>query len=196
MCLYVSACPYPCLTGFLCKCVCVCHCVCICVAHASLVCVCVCARARTLVCMHVLVCVYEHVCVTVSLTVFRYWMVISVIVINVLLQDAVLFHIWFRLNKIFVIILHAKVKLLNQACTGCRWAHAWGFLKLFMCRGLYVCLCVCLPPTLLMTSGVMWHNVDPIWLVKQVLQLLYGNCNHYCWWVWTWNWYLSYTLTP
>ena len=39
-----------------------------------------------------------------------------------------------------------------------------------------VCLCVCLPPRLIITSGVMWRDMDPIPLVKQVLQLLYGNC--------------------
>ena len=28
-----------------------------------------------------------------------------------------------------------------------------------------------------MTSGVMWLDVDPIRLVKQIAQLLYGNCS-------------------
>ena len=44
-----------------------------------------------------------------------------------------------------------------------------GFLKLFLCGRLYVCLyvcvymcvCVCPPPTL-----SMWHDMDPIQLVK------------------------------
>ena len=27
-------------------------------------------------------------------------------------------------------------------------------------------------------SGVMWHDMDLIRLVKQVLQLLYGNCSN------------------
>ena len=37
------------------------------------------------------------------------------------------------------------------------------------------------PPTrLLITSGVMWQDMDSIQLVLNVLQLLYGNCNHYC----------------
>ena len=48
------------------------------------------------------------------------------------------------------------------------------FLKLFLCRCLYihmrVCLCVSLPQRLLKTNGVMWHDMDPISLVKQVLQ--------------------------
>ena len=30
-----------------------------------------------------------------------------------------------------------------------------------------------------MTSGVMWHDMDLIQLVKQVLQLLYGNCSRF-----------------
>ena len=35
----------------------------------------------------------------------------------------------------------------------------------------YLCVSVCPPPMLVITSGVMWHDMDPIWLVKQVLQL-------------------------
>ena len=43
-----------------------------------------------------------------------------------------------------------------------------------------VCVCVCVSaPTLLITSGLMWHDMDLICLVKQFLQLLYGNCSHY-----------------
>ena len=44
--------------------------------------------------------------------------------------------------------------------------------------GMRVCVCPCL--RLLITSGVMWHDMDLIRLVKQVLQLLYGNrsCYH------------------
>ena len=38
-----------------------------------------------------------------------------------------------------------------------------------------VFLCVCPPLRLLLTSGVMWCDMDPIILVKQVLQLLHGN---------------------
>ena len=59
--------------------------------------------------------------------------------------------------------------------------HVPGCLKLFLCGCLYVCLCVCLPliMRLLITSGMMWHDMGPMQLVKQVLQLLYGNCSHY-----------------
>ena len=65
-----------------------------------------------------------------------------------------------------------STKLLNQARAG----HSW-FLKIdpvrviSMCVCLRVCVCVCVyPPTrLLVTSGVMWQDMDPIRLVKQVL---------------------------
>ena len=58
-----------------------------------------------------------------------------------------------------------------------------GFLKLFLCRYLYVrvfglrlhlyvcvCMCVFVCPhlRLLITSGVMWNDMDHILLVKQV----------------------------
>ena len=62
--------------------------------------------------------------------------------------------------------------MLNQPRAGLR---APGFLKLFLCGCLYaclcvfVCLCVCPPLRLLVTIGVMWRDVDPIGLVKQVL---------------------------
>ena len=48
-----------------------------------------------------------------------------------------------------------------------------------VCVCVCVCLCVCPPPRLLITSGVMWRDMDLIQLVKQVLQLLYGNCSRY-----------------
>ena len=53
------------------------------------------------------------------------------------------------------------------------------FLELFQCGYLYVfvCICVCLPPRLLITSGVMWHDMDSIWLVNQALWLLCGSCS-------------------
>ena len=47
------------------------------------------------------------------------------------------------------------------------------FLKLFQSRRLYVC--VCPPSWLLITSGVIWCDMDYIWLIKQGLRLLYGN---------------------
>ena len=77
------------------------------------------------------------------------------------------------------------LKFLNQACAGRKPAHAW-FLKIVsvqmsvcVCVCVFACACVCPPLRLLITGGVMWHDMNPIWLVKQVLQLLYGNCSWY-----------------
>ena len=38
-----------------------------------------------------------------------------------------------------------------------------------------VSACVCPLPRLLITSGVMWRDMNPIRLVEQVSQLLYGD---------------------
>ena len=78
---------------------------------------------------------------------------------------------------------------LNQACAG----RTPGFLKLILCGSsicvfgcvcVRVCVCVCVSaPEAIKTSqssGVMWCDMDSIRLVKQVLQLLYGNCSRYC----------------
>ena len=35
----------------------------------------------------------------------------------------------------------------------------------------YVCTYVCVHPWLLLTSGVMWHDMDPICLIKQLPKL-------------------------
>ena len=76
--------------------------------------------------------------------------------------------------KIFVVV----VTFLNQVCAGHRPAHTW-FLKIVsvqtsVCVCVCVCcVCVCPSPRLLIISGVMWHDMDSILLVKQVLQLLY-----------------------
>ena len=51
---------------------------------------------------------------------------------------------------------------------------------LYACVHVCVCMCVYPPPRLLIANGMMWHDMDPIRLVKQVLQLLYGNCGRYC----------------
>ena len=51
------------------------------------------------------------------------------------------------------------------------------YVCVFACVCMCVCVhvCVCLSPRLLITSGVMWQDMDPIRLVKQARQLLYGN---------------------
>ena len=70
--------------------------------------------------------------------------------------------------------------------------HAW-FLKIvFVWMSICVCVCMCVCECvsalrLLLTIGMMWHDMDPIQLVKQVLQLLYGNCSLYCQWAWLWH---------
>ena len=63
------------------------------------------------------------------------------------------------------------LNFLNQARAGLRPARAW-FLEIVPVRtSVCVCLCACEcpPPRLLITSGVMWRDMDPIQLVKQVL---------------------------
>ena len=43
-----------------------------------------------------------------------------------------------------------------------------------------VCVCgVCPHPRLFITRCMIWHDMNLIQLVKQVLQLLYGNCSRY-----------------
>ena len=55
---------------------------------------------------------------------------------------------------------------LNQACAGQRPAHAW-FLRIASVHEcLYACVFVYPPPRLLITSGMMWCDIDPIRLVK------------------------------
>ena len=59
---------------------------------------------------------------------------------------------------------------LNQVHTGHRPVCTW-FLTIDPVQivSMCVCVCVCPPPRLLITSGMMWHDIDPIRLVKQVL---------------------------
>ena len=59
------------------------------------------------------------------------------------------------------------------------------FLELLLSANvcMHVCLRVCLPPRLLITSGVMWCGIDPVQLVKEVLWLLYDSCSRYRYWV-------------
>ena len=71
---------------------------------------------------------------------------------------------------------------LNKAREGHRPTRTW-FHKIYPVQiiNMHGCVYVCVRPRLrlLITSGVMWHDMNPIQLVKQVLQLLYNNCSHY-----------------
>ena len=73
----------------------------------------------------------------------------------------------------------------NQAHTGLWLVCAWLLKIIFVQKSvsvhvcMCVCVCVCPPPRLLITSGMMWRDMDTIRLVKQVLKLLYGNCNRF-----------------
>ena len=51
--------------------------------------------------------------------------------------------------------------------------------RVCVCVCVCVCGCVCPRLSLLITIGMMWHDMDLISLVKQVLQLLNGNYSHY-----------------
>ena len=103
---------------------------------------------------------------------------------------------------IHVIIILWQNKLLNEIClhqnnTGAlplyscylyfkpgvrrpQAVHAW-FLKIVPVQivGMHACVCVSPFLRLLITSGMIWHDMDLIQLVKQVLHLLYSNCSHY-----------------
>ena len=48
----------------------------------------------------------------------------------------------------------------------------------YVCVCVRVCVCVCVC-VCMSASGVMWRDIDSMQLVKQVLQLLYGNCSRY-----------------
>ena len=52
-------------------------------------------------------------------------------------------------------------EFLNQAHAGHRPARTW-FLKIDPVRivGMHMCVCPC--PRLLITSGMMWHDIEPI----------------------------------
>ena len=68
--------------------------------------------------------------------------------------------------------LISECLFLNQAHAGLWPARIW-FLKIDPVRIICMCMCVfacvCPPPRLLITSGVMWRDIDSIRLVKQVL---------------------------
>ena len=53
---------------------------------------------------------------------------------------------------------------LNQACVGNRPVHAWFPKIAFVCEVGSMCVCVCPPPRLLISSGMIWTIYD--WLNK------------------------------
>ena len=113
-------------------CVCVCVCVCLCVC----VCVCVCLHVCVCVCVYVCVCV----CVCVCLRVFA----------------CVCLHVCVCVCVCVYMCVFACVFVCVCLCV---------FVCVFACVCVRVCLCVLrvsLPPRLLITSGVMWHDIDPI----------------------------------
>ena len=68
------------------------------------------------------------------------------------------------------VILESGIKLslfLNQMCAGLQLAHIW-FLNIALSANVSMCVyvCVCPPPRLLITSGMMWYDIDPICLVE------------------------------
>ena len=85
-----------------------------------------------------------------------------------------LYHIYVH-TQICVSPLFISVMFLKQVRTGLQLARAW-FLKIISVRtSVCVCVCVCVfvsAQRLLITSSVMWYDIDPMQLVKQDLQLL------------------------
>ena len=72
---------------------------------------------------------------------------------------------------------------INLFKSGARRPMASACLVSYNCFCANVCKCVsmfvCPSPRLLITSGLMWCDMDPIQLIKQVLRVLYSNCSHY-----------------
>ena len=70
-------------------------------------------------------------------------------------------------NMHFVPYTYVRICIIKPGAR-VRPARAW-FLRIASVRELqYVCLCVCMcpPPRLSITSGVMWCDIDPIRLVE------------------------------
>ena len=66
-------------------------------------------------------------------------------------------------------------QFLNQAHASCRPGQTW-FVEIDFVQDMYMCVSVCLPPRLLIISGMAWCDMDPSYMiVKQVLQFLYGS---------------------
>ena len=91
----------------------------------------------------------------------------------------------------FVKINHVTISMLHTSCT-CSWTLTFifkpgthglwsrmpGFLKLLWFAHRYVCAYVCLSSKPLITSGVIWCDIERVRLVKQVLRL-FPNFNYF-----------------
>ena len=69
--------------------------------------------------------------------------------------------------------LNLQKTFLNQARPSLQSARTW-FLRIVSVQTsvcVFVFVCVCPPPRLLIIIGVMWRDMDPMRLLKQVLQL-------------------------
>ena len=73
-----------------------------------------------------------------------------------------------------------NVTFLNQVHAGMWPACVW-FLKIAFVWEFSRCtfMSECLPLRQLITSGVSWHDMNSIRLVKQVLMVLYNSCSQY-----------------
>ena len=73
-------------------------------------------------------------------------------------------------------------KFSNQTHSDWRPAHIWFLLKNFavvsVCFCMYLSVCK-FTLRLLITSGVILLDIKSIWLVKQILQVLYGSSSQY-----------------
>ena len=78
------------------------------------------------------------------------------------------YHIWYFKKYQFQIL--KPLWFFKPDVASHRPVHAW-FLKNDLIHAVCVCVCVSLPPRLVITNGMMRRDMNPIWVVKQVLQL-------------------------
>ena len=73
----------------------------------------------------------------------------------------------------------------NQVCASHRPVSTWFLEVAFVLMSVCVYMCVCPPPRSLITSGMIWCDIDPVGLIKQVLwifpifQLIYMTLDTY-----------------
>ena len=70
---------------------------------------------------------------------------------------------------------------LNQvhATEGCTGLVSWNCFGSHVGMCVYLCVSVCPPPALI-TSGMIWCDIDHVWLVKQILRL-FPAFNYFIW---------------